>query len=133
MIESYKGRELKPGDRVAIYRNLHRPGVWFSVRDVKTGRVVAHATRITVRDVTFKVSAAGRAKVLATGHKNVHAFVVGTYDPEIAGAFLDTDTEVTYNPRKYETFVDKRTGEKLTAAASALVSDRYGVVAVAAR
>ena len=51
----------------------------------------------------------GREKVLREKRKNVHAFVKGyLQDAEN----VDTDrpaTQVTYNPYKYETFVDKHT------------------------
>lgn len=57
-----------------VYWNFNKKV--FSVR-VK-GRVIAHATRILMEDVEFKVSEAGRARVLKSGHKNVHAGIYGT-------------------------------------------------------
>jgi hypothetical protein len=67
--------ELKEGQKVKVYRNL-RNGKW-SVMDAKTRKVVAHATHLDLREVDFKVSQAGRDRVLKEKQKNVHAFAVG--------------------------------------------------------
>lgn len=64
------------GVQVDAYRNLRAGG--YSLRDRKTGRVVAIVDAVTLRDVKFVVQPAGRARVLATGRKQVHAFVRGT-------------------------------------------------------
>lgn len=73
------------------------------------GRVIRHARSLVLRDCKCKVSKAGRARVLVERRKNVHAGVVGTIVetcPLIA--FRD---QLTYNPYKYDTFVDKATLE----------------------
>lgn len=74
--------------RVFVYRNLNK-GCWSIKswdRRYLYGRVVAHAQSAIIKDVTFVVHERGRARVLATRQKNVHAGVVG----EIVGA-LDLD------------------------------------------
>ena len=84
--------------RVAVYRNLHKG--CFSVQH--KGRVIAHVSEIALVDVEFRVSQAGRARVLKEGRKNVHAKVWGT----ITQQKIEKDlTEVYYNPYKTETFV----------------------------
>lgn len=111
--------------RVRIYWNLTKK-VW-SVQDAKTRRVIGHATRVNVRDASFKVSQAGRERVLREGVKNVHAFVVGDLD---AAHWIETrdhpgtlmswtrgdnaylraavrlGKRVSYNPRKASVFFD---------------------------
>jgi hypothetical protein len=74
------------------------------------GLVKAHIPQeeaVGLWDCYFHVDVKGREKVLREKRKNVHAFVKGyLQDAEN----VDTDrpaTEVTYNPYKYETFVDK--------------------------
>jgi hypothetical protein len=62
--------------RVEVYWNLHKH-VW-SVRSCKTGRVIAHAERVVLRDVSWTVQPAGNRRVRETGRKNVHAFGRGT-------------------------------------------------------
>jgi hypothetical protein len=86
-----------------IYFNLHKNV--FSVKDVKTGLVAGdHREMVIVKNAVFKVSEAGRQRVLTEGVKNVHAGVKGELK-----AFSDLDTanmvQVTYNPKKYDSFV----------------------------
>lgn len=61
--------------RVEVYWNLHKK-CW-SVRRAG-GRVLYHASAVTLDDVTWVVQPAGRARVLREGKKNVHAFARGT-------------------------------------------------------
>lgn len=93
--------------RVFVYYNLHKKV--FSVKaleGVNKGRVVAHSSEITLHDVTFRVSQAGRARVIAEQKKNVHAGVVGQWDGAVDPVVRDTsDISITYNPYKYSTFV----------------------------
>ena len=66
--------------KVFIYFNLHRK--CFSVKALegaKKGRVVAHVNDAIVYNPTFKVSEAGRQRVLRERKKNVHAGVVGQW------------------------------------------------------
>jgi len=90
------------GERVFIYRNLHKK--CYSVKSLKTGRVIAHVDSIDLIDVTFKVSQAGRQRVLNERRKNVHAGVVGYVANPIIN---DRPIDVTYNPYKYNSFVIK--------------------------
>ena len=64
--------------KVAVYWNLHTH--MFSIRALEgpsKGRVIAHASALSLADVTTKVSKAGRERVLRERKKNVHAFVIG--------------------------------------------------------
>lgn len=91
--------------RVKVYFNLHRH--LFSVvalEGPRKGRVIQHAETIALDDATFKVSEAGRQRVLREKRKNVHAFVVGTLSP-IQDSYPGWVNVVTYNPYKYRTFV----------------------------
>ena len=115
--------------RVRCYWNLARR-CW-SIQDAKTRRVIGHAKRILLRDVTFTVSDAGRRRVLAEGVKNVHAFACGSLEAAdfealptgSAAEFFDWSHAsranvayakaaarlgrfVSYNPRRDETFVE---------------------------
>ena len=98
--------------RVEVYFNLHKY-IW-SVRSCKTGRVILHTDKVHIDNPTFVVRKAGRERVLREGRKNVHAFVRGDitvfndfdyikvgFDPD----YLDY-TLVSYNPYKFDTFVD---------------------------
>lgn len=67
--------------RVFVYYNFHR-GCWSvkALDGTARGRVVAHADKVTVRDAEFRVSEAGRQRVIREKKKNVHAGIVGTLD-----------------------------------------------------
>jgi hypothetical protein len=94
-----------------VYFNLHRK--CFSIKALEgpnKGRVVAHREDVLLFNGTFKVSEAGRQRVLRERKKNVHAGVVGEWDE--TGIDLTTidrihsmATPITYNPYKYNTFV----------------------------
>lgn len=90
--------------KVFVYFNLHKK--CFSIRAMNgpnRGRVIAHAHDVMLKDAVFKVSQAGRERVLKEQKKNVHAGVVGTW---ILGAAPDGEVvPVTYNPYKFEQFV----------------------------
>lgn len=64
--------------QVSVYFNYHRK--CFSVRSEEgenKGLVVGYADFIFVEDAVFKVSEAGRQRVLREKQKNIHAFVRG--------------------------------------------------------
>lgn len=85
------------GLRVRVYRNLHN-GL-FSV--LHRGRVIAYLPGLSLSGVSFRVQPAGRAKVLATRSKFVHAFVCGTVAPRVE---LSAPDRVSYNPYRASTF-----------------------------
>lgn len=76
VIKPYKRRTIHRDEDVWVYRNLMRTdGVWYSV--MQRSLVVAHATDVALVDCRFVVREGGRQRVVATGVKNVHAYVVG--------------------------------------------------------
>ena len=95
--------------KVRIYRNLHKK--LYSVQEKVNGRwkVVEHTNDINLINVTFKVSEAGRQRVIKEKRKNVHAAMIGERFPFIPKSFVYRD-EVTYNPYKYSTFVLAKDG-----------------------
>ena len=95
--------------KVFVYFNLHRK--CFSIKALEgknKGRVVAHRDDVLLFDATFKVSEAGRQRVLRERKKNVHAGVVGQWDDAVDVTYdrvLRYGQAITYNPYKYDTFV----------------------------
>lgn len=132
-----------------IYRNLHKPGHTYSLRAMEgehKGRVIGYSSCFAVEDVKFVVNEAGRQKVLATGHKNVHAAIVGnvtslySYESrrstqiELYETYYNLTsrrTEVKYNPHKAATFYDVNTDEPVRGASIVVVSgnrlEAYGI------
>lgn len=102
--------------KVFVYFNLHRK--CFSVKALegaKKGRVVAHVSDAIVYNPTFKVSEAGRQRVLRERKKNVHAGVVGLwfegeFNAKRCAELMEyTGRAVTYNPYRFDSFVYKNT------------------------
>ena len=89
--------------QVRVYRNLHKKCLSVQAKVNGAWRVIRHVDTITLTDVTFKVSQAGRERVLRERAKNVHAFVTGV----CTGIELIPDhaTRVSYNPYKAGTFM----------------------------
>ena len=104
-------QNIQTTNRVEVYKNL-RLGCW-SVRDLKTGKVIDHTAQIYIKDAELVVHPAGRARVLKTRQKNVHAFVRGYIDTEAGknreGGFWRSPNlwRATYNPYSNESFVVK--------------------------
>jgi len=108
-------------NRYFCYYNLHKHV--FSSKNVKTGLVDKdlYSTTVKLVDCVFKVSEAGRQRVLKEQRKNVHAGVVGNIiavnlSLDDLDDQLDELTELTYNPYKYDSFVVKETGKRVETA-----------------
>jgi hypothetical protein len=108
--------------RVFVYFNLHRK--CFSIKALegdRKGRVVAHSSTVLLEGCKFKVSEAGRQRVLREKRKNVHAGVTGTWinadRVESCYEFLSmVGRQVSYNPYKYDSFVIKATEQSVDVA-----------------
>ena len=86
---------------VFVYKNLHKD-CWSVKQD---GLTKAHTKEINMWDCKFQVNAKGRQRVLDEQRKNVHAGIKGYIDE--FDLDLPNPVEVTYNPYKYNSFVDK--------------------------
>ena len=112
MIELQKGRTLELGQQVEVYRNLNKGRV-FSIRDRKTGLVVAIGDKFKVENVTCVVREGGRQRVIREKRKNVHSFLKATFT---GGCEFDLDDcqELYYDPYTLDSFVNKDTGKKIS-------------------
>jgi hypothetical protein len=101
---SYKNRQIDYTQTVLVYRNLNQDCYYI----VQKGKVVAHAKKLILADVTFKVRESGRQKVLKTKRKNVHAFAKGLLVESAMGItsedFRILRARILYNPYKYGCF-----------------------------
>ena len=102
--------------RFEVYKNLHKD-CW-SLRSVKTGLVERHEDAVHITNADFVVQQAGRAKVLRTGRKNVHAMIRGELNSGdvFAGEGWRAiwNRRVAYNPYKAGYFYDVETGLPVT-------------------
>jgi hypothetical protein len=108
--------------RVRCYLNIHKTRAEgrpvYSLQDAKTRRVIAHSPEVNLVNVEFRVSEAGRQRVLREKRKNVHAVCVGDWvDHRVA-----VTSQAGYNPYKGPYFTDRDTGEALHTASAALLS-----------
>lgn len=117
--------------RVRVYWNLHKKV--YSVQDAATRVVVCHAEHICLRNVTYKVSEAGRQRVLAEQRKNVHAFLVG--EPHCA-PFVQPDGDwhyVRYDPYERGEFYNPQSGEVVQSSDMLLAGHIFGKPTMVAR
>ena len=122
---------LKYGDKIEVYRNLHKK--CFSVRH--KGRVVGYlqdSEQLSLTNVKFVVQPAGRAKVLREKKKNVHAFVRGEYtgfknnliEELYFGTVEELDfSSVSYNPYKSDKFIAEADGKPVAWFPQALIRE----------
>lgn len=97
---------VSPGDTIRVYRNLHR-ACWSVQTKVKVNRshiwkVAGWADAVAMENAVFVVYEKGRKRVLATGRKNVHSFVVGRFagaDDDLTLAVPEGCHRIAYNPR----------------------------------
>ena len=98
---------------VQVYKNLHKSRAAgkniYSVRDKKSGLVISHVKEIVLKNVIFKVSEAGRQRVLREKKKNVHSWAEG----KICKNHFFLGCKIYYNPYKVDQFTDLSTGEKV--------------------
>lgn len=109
--EEYKDVDLI-GKRVMVYYNLHKHT--FSVQ--YQGKVMLYADYVKLKNVEFRVRDGGKEKVRKEMRKNVHAFVIGDLVEfcEFPCENIPPETNekvITYNPYKYDSFVNKETEE----------------------
>lgn len=118
--------------KVFVYFNIRRKD--FSIRALegpKRGRVIGHAASVEIIDAEFRVSEAGRRRVLATGVKNIHAGVRGTLGelgekPQVPSREA---IKVTYNPKRDTGFIGAVSRLPVPTRASRVVLSSEGVYA----
>ena len=88
----------------------------------QTKRVVDHCDEISLNDVVFKVSQAGRNRVNDEKRKNVHAGVLGyrAIDSRVHSNLTD---KVTYNPYTHNKFLVESVGVPIEVTGSVYMND----------
>lgn len=113
--------------KVFVYWNLNRK-LWSikALRGPNRGRVIQHLQEITLKNCIFKVSERGRQTVIAQKVKNVHAGVVGYMNSDEIFKNAIQSIDVTYNPYKFSSFVNKNNTQEpvITAKIVKMAADR---------
>lgn len=120
-----------------VYYNLHKHCLSLKALDgPRRGCVVLHARGVRLKDVAFRVSQAGRERVLRERSKNVHAGVVGELveveplsDAPDSGLVslaqqLGMTRQLTYDPYRFTSFVTRDTEEAVAAAAECIIAGK---------
>jgi hypothetical protein len=107
-----------------IYRNLHKN--CFSIQkwipEKRGYRLHSHEQNIIAYDIEFKVSQAGRKRVLQQKQKNVHAFVYcKNYITFVEPVHLGY--EVYYDPYSLDSFRIKNSDELLHVAGTLIMTN----------
>jgi hypothetical protein len=108
VLQLREGRSLEIGQKVKVYRNLHKGT--FSIQDAKSKLVIAYGDGFLLSDVKMQVSKCGRNKVLETKQKCVHAFIIGNFNG-FEYKNPKTFRQIYYNPYKTESFILLGTNE----------------------
>lgn len=106
-MQSYKGRTVKKGQKVHVYRNLHKQG--YSVRDAKTGKVLGHCDSILISDCSFYINQNKRAEIANGANRMVHAWIIGHFEAADIEKPSQFERMIYFNPKKTKQFVDTTT------------------------
>ena len=98
-MKSFKGRKINPSKVVHVYRNLTRGG--YSIK--QGGLVVAHCNEAALHTCSMHVNEKGRQRVVKSGRKQVHAWVIGYVTSGVVGKRL-----LRYNPKESAHFKTKQ-------------------------
>lgn len=104
-INVISSRSLRQNQYVIVHVNL-KNGL-YSIKDAKTRLLIAYGDNFTLNNCKLSVYKGERKRVISSGLKNVHAIVYGYIDLNSNQPTLNS--ELTYCPFKYETFVDRVT------------------------
>jgi len=123
--------------KVFVYWNLHRK-LW-SVKALSgpaKGKVIWRTREVILKNAEGKVSEAGRQRVLREDRKNVHAGIVGELvilgdlgHASMAKTIAYAGDTITYNPRKYSSFVHTVDESRYEGSAYVLLTDNRAVFA----
>ena len=119
-IQPIAGRDPFAARRVAVYKNLHK-GAW-SIRGLDgphKGKVVGHATAVSLTDCAMHVGAAARRRIANGAAREVHAWIVGTLAP----VELQRPQRISYRPYQRAEFFIVDTGQPIWTAAAVVFTD----------
>ena len=97
---------LESGMKVRIYYNLHKHK--WSIQTYRKGkgwRLAGHTDIAMLTNAEFKVYESGRQETIRRGQKTVHAYVIGTFDPDQWIVPIAQMSTIGYNPYKNPTFM----------------------------
>lgn len=121
----YKGREVRPGVPVWVYRRTSSQGVWYSIQ--QHGQVVGHTQRLLMRDCKMIVRKGGWRYSVKMQRKGVHAFIRGYICRNPPDFPVDGDTigrRITYDYNVGPYFYEVLTNDRVEKADYVLLSSK---------
>lgn len=111
---------LPLNQQVRIYFNLHKKKLSVQTKVNGQWKVVAHAEEAYLKNASFKVSEAGRQRVIKEKRKNVHAYIMG----ELVSGIQSNKQfhSVRYNP--YEVAQFQCEGKNIFRAEEVIINGR---------
>jgi hypothetical protein len=108
------------------YFNLHKRKISVQKKINGVWKVVRHADSVALDNATFRVSKAGRERVLQQKRKNVHSYICGTE----SGSFdcYKKLRLVNYNPYLFGYFFEKESGDPVYKAPSVLICGKKIII-----
>jgi hypothetical protein len=111
------------GQQVRVYFNLHKKMLSVQTKQNGQWKLIGHAEDVYLHNVAFKVSEAGRQRVIKNKRKNVHAFIVGEITDGFKSLDLDPFLTVRYNPYEMDKFQCQ--GENISSAKTVIINGRH--------
>ena len=108
------------------YFNLHKNKISVQKKVNGVWRVQRHADSVALDDATFKVSKAGRERVLQSKRKNVHAYICGNETASFN--YCKKLTQVNYNPCLFDYFFERDSGNPVQEAPSVLICGKKIII-----
>jgi hypothetical protein len=75
IIIPFKGRSIDETKEIKVYRNLHKTGKWYSIK--QDNLVVGHAKRLCLSKPRFLINQSGKQRAIKEQQRNVHALIIG--------------------------------------------------------
>jgi hypothetical protein len=101
---------------VLVYKNL-RNGMWSVAQVVGNdgrGKLIEHRAALTLINARFVVKESRRKVIASGGHREVHAWIIGTIADDVT---LNNAVGITYRPRERAQFFRRDNGATVTSAA----------------
>lgn len=120
-IQLAAGPDLPAGNRVAVYRNLHR-SAW-SIRSMEgphKGKVAGYAQAVALTGCHMHVNPRAQLKIANGGARQVHAWIIGRLADVVD---LNKPQRITYQPHHRAEFFVVSTGRAIWTAPAVVFTD----------
>ena len=115
--------QIPNGQQVRVYFNLHKKMLSVQTKQNGQWKLAGHAENVYLHNVAFKVSEAGRQRVIKNKRKNVHAYIIGHFTDGFKSLELDPFLTVRYNPYEMDKFQCQN--KNISSAKTVIINGRH--------